>query len=242
MSRSNPNEGARNPCTRWFEWAGGSDGGFVRWYDKDAKTLVKVDGAFTFLLLDQLSTVKGWHDASESGIYANEVRDTRQEVLVVRAFKGGELASGIYTSIRDRIKAEGGHYCASLYLAYKDGDGLRLGNLMLKGAASGAWMEFKKGAGRKINEQAVTIAGYSQEKKGSTIYRVPKFALKEVSEATNHQAIALDVELQAFLADYLKQPKAEAAKPAQNGDAPHEEPSFAPDEHAPAWEDEPIPF
>jgi hypothetical protein len=188
----------------------------VRWYNKDTKEQMKVDGAFTFLLLDQLSTVKGWHDPSESGIYANEVRDTRQEVLVVRSFKGGELASGIYADIRDKITAQGGHYCVSLYLAYKEGDDLRIGNLNLKGATAGAWMEFKKTAGKKVNEQAVTIAGYSQEKKGSTVYRIPKFALKEVSEATNQQAVALDVELQAFLADYFKKPKAEAAKP-QNG-------------------------
>lgn len=221
MSRSNPNEGARNPSTRWFEWAGGSDGGFVRWYNKDTKETVKVEGAFTFLLLDQLSSVKGWHDPSESGIYSNEVRDTRQDVLVVRSFKGGELASGIYAQIRDRIKAVGGHYCASLYIAYKDGEELRIGNLNLKGATAGAWMEFKKTAGKKINSDAVTIAGFSNEKKGSTAYRVPKFALKEVSEATNQQAVALDVELQAFLADYLKKPKGEAAKPANgHGEEP----------------------
>jgi hypothetical protein len=138
MSRSNPTEGTRNPSTRWFEWAGGEEGGYVRFYNKETKAQVPVEGAFTFLLLDELSTVKGWHEASESSIYSNEVRDTRQEVLVVRSFEGGELASGIYTSIRDRIVALGGHYCVSLYLGYKDGDGLKIGNLNLKGAAASA--------------------------------------------------------------------------------------------------------
>lgn len=221
MSRSNPTDGIRNPSTRWFEWAGGSDGGFVRWYDKDAKQDVKVDGNFTFLLLDELSTVKGWHEPSESSIYANEVRDTRQDALVVKSFKGGELASGIYTAIRDRIVAVGGHYVASLYVAYKEGEGLRIGNLGLKGAAAGAWMEFKRNAGSKKDANgksirayladAVKVTGYEQLKKGGTVYRVPQFALVETSEATNQQAIALDTELQAFLVDYLKRPKAEAA-------------------------------
>ena len=221
MSRSNPTEGARNPSTRWFEWAGGDDGGFIRWYDKEAGKHVKVDLPFTFLLLDELSTVKGWHDPSESGIYSNEVRDTRQDVLVVRAFKGGELASGVYKSISDRIKAQGGHYCASLYLAYKEGDELRIGNLSLKGAAAGTWMEFKKAAPQKKDSNgktlrayfvdAVTIGAFDQLKKGATVYRVPKFALKPVSAETNQQAVALDAELQAFLVDYLKRPKAEAA-------------------------------
>lgn len=234
MSRSNPTEGARNPSTRWFEWNGGADGGFVRWYNKDTKAHVAFEGAFTFLLLDELSTIKGWHEASESSIYSNEVRDTRQEVLVVRSFDGGELASGIYTSIRDRVVALGGHYSASLYIGYKDVDGLKIGNLSLKGAAAGAWMEFKRNAPPKKDANgkatrayfvdAVKIDGFEQAKKGGTTYRVPKFALSPVSEATNLQAVALDNELQAFLTDYLKRPKGEAVKaPAEPVQEKHQE-------------------
>lgn len=236
MSRSNPTDGVRNPSTRWFEWAGGADGGFVRWYNKETKQHVQEGESFTFLLLDELSTVKGWHEASESAIYANEVRDTRQEVLVVRSFDGGELASGIYTSIRDRIVALGGHYSASIYLAYKSGDELKIGNLNLKGAAVSAWMEFKRNAPAKKDASgkstrayfldAVKIAGYEQMKKGGTTYRVPKFALAPVSEATNQQAVALDTELQAFLLDYFKRPKGEAVKaPAEQQpvEQPHDE-------------------
>lgn len=234
MSRSNPNEGSRNPSTRWFEWAGGADGGYVRFYNKDTKEQTKVPGPFGFLLLDELSTVKGWHEPSESSIYANEVRDTRQEALVVRSFKGGELASGIYTAIRDRVVAVGGHYHASLYIAYKEGDELKIGNLGLKGAAAGAWMEFKKTAPTKKDANgksvrayfvdAVKIADFEQAKKGGTTYRVPKFALSMTSEAANLQAVALDSELQAYLSDYLKRPKAEAAK------APEPEESEAPED------------
>jgi hypothetical protein len=240
MSRRNPTTGARNPSTRWFEWAGGGDQGYVEWYDRDAKHHVKVEGAFTFLLLDELSTVKGWHEPSESSIYANEVKDTRQEVLVVRSHKGGELASGLYSDIKDKIVAKGGHYHASVYVAYKDGDAMKLGNLGLKGAALSAWMEFKKSAGKKIHEQAVTISGFSQEKKGPTSYRVPKFALKEVSAATNEQALEVDDVLTAYLAEYLKRPKADAAKPASNGF--EEEPPFMPDEHTPVFEESEAPF
>jgi hypothetical protein len=235
MSRSNPTDGVRNPSTRWFTWAGGGDQGYVEWYDKDAKQNVKVDGAFTFLLLDQLATVKGWHDPSQSGIYANEVKDTRQDVLVVRAFKGGELCSGIYKDIKDSIVAKGGHFSASLYLAYKDGEELKIGNLQLKGSALSAWSEFKKGAGKKINTDAVTITGFIDEKKGGTKFRTPVFSLKPVGEATNQQAVALDAELQAFFGDYLKRPKAEAAKPTPNGD--HDEPPLPDEAPKGAFED-----
>lgn len=225
MSRSNPTEGARNPSTRWFEWSGGSDGGFVRWYDKEAKSHVQMGEGFTFLLLDELATIKGWHEPSESAIFANEVRDTRQEVFVVKSFKGGELVSGLYSGIRDRVVALGGHFCVSLYIAYKDGDELKIGNLNLKGASAGAWMEFKRNAQTKKDANgksvrayfvdAVKVIGYEQMKKGGTVYRVPKFALATVSEGTNQQAIALDAELQAFLSDYFKRPKAETKPPEQ---------------------------
>ena len=67
MSRRNPTEGTRNPCTRWFEWAGGDDGGFVRWYNKDTKETIKVEGQFTFLLLDDraepLTPLVVWTDS-----------------------------------------------------------------------------------------------------------------------------------------------------------------------------------
>jgi hypothetical protein len=83
----------------------------------------------------------------------------------------------------------------------------------------------------------VTITGYNEAKKGKIVYRTPTFALKEVSPATNQQAIALDAELQSFLSDYLKRPKADAAKP----DPMTDEPPFAPEEHmTPVFDDEPV--
>jgi hypothetical protein len=245
MSRSNPTDGVRNPSTRWFEWAGGDDGGFVKWYDKEAKEYRKVELPFTFLLLDELSTVKGWHEPSESSIYANEVRDTRQETLVVKAFKGGELATGLYGNIKDTIVAKGGHYHASIYIAYKDGEELKLGNLGLKGAASGAWMDFKKKTSTKDGKRAyyvdaVQIVGFDQAKKGATNFRVPKFALKVTQPATDAQAVALDAELQAFLTAYLKRPKAEAA----SGGAPPDEgvDDIPLPDKSPVFEPEDIPF
>lgn len=226
MSRSNPTDAARNPATRWFEFSSGADGGFVRYYDKETERQIYLGdaenfGKFVFILLDELATVKGWHDQSESGIFANEVRDTRQDTLVVRSFKGGELASGLYAQIRDRITAIGGHFVASCYIAFKDGDGLHIGNIRFKGAALSTWMEFKKqcptkkdASGKNVKAyyvDAVKIEGFEQQKKGSTTFRVPKFGLVPLTDETNKQALALDCELQAYLADYLKRPRAEAA-------------------------------
>jgi hypothetical protein len=211
----------------------------MRWYDKEAEKQIRAELPFTFLLLDELATVKGWHEPSESGIYANEIRDTRQDVLVVRAFKGGELVSGLYANIRDSIVAKGGHYNASLYIAYKDGSELRIGNISLKGAAAGAWMEFKRNAPSKKDANgkslkafyvdAIKVIGYKDAKKGGTAYRVPEFALAPTTDATNQQAAALDAELQAFLSDYLKRPKAESVAP---GSSPENDNAPPPDDYS----------
>lgn len=235
MSRSNPTDAIRNPSTRWFEFAGGVDGGFVRYYDKETEKQVPLGnaqdgGKFVFILLDEMATVKGWHDPSESGIFANEVKDTRQDTLVVRSFKGGELASGLYASIKDKIVASGGHFVSSCYIAYKDGETLRLGNIHFKGSALSAWMDFKKecptkkdAAGKSLKAyylDAVKIEGFDQGKKGSIVFRTPKFSIVPITEDTNKQAIGLDGELQAFMADYLKRPRAEASTATAKSEAP----------------------
>jgi hypothetical protein len=247
MSRSNPIDGIKNPSTRWFEWAGGDDGGFLKWYERETKETHKAVPPFTFLLLDELSTVKGFHEPSGSGIYANEVRDTRQEILVVKSHKGGEMASGLYADIKEKISAKGGGYHSSIYIAYRDGEELRIGNISLGGAALSSWMDFKKNAPTKKDANgkaikayfvdAVTVTGHSEAKKGKIVYRMPTFALKETSSATNAQAMELDAELQGFFAAYFKQPKGEAPKP----DPFLDEPPFAPEERLmPVFEDDPF--
>jgi hypothetical protein len=177
--------------------------------------------------------VNGWHDPSESAIFANEVRDTRQDTLVVRSFKGGELASGLYAGIKDRIVAVGGHFVSSCYIAYKDGEALRIGNIRFKGAALSEWMEFKKqcqtkkdASGKSVKAyyvDAVKIEGFEQQKKGGATFRVPKFSLVTLSEESNKQALALDAELQAYLSDYLKRPRVEAASATAKAESPHEQ-------------------
>lgn len=207
MSRSNPQEnGTPNPATRWFEWNG--ENGVVRYYDKDKKENVDVGADFTFILLDELGSVRGWHDASQSGIYSNEVKDTRADVLIVKAFKGGTLAEGLYKEIKDRVNAVGGQFNANCYIAFKNGGGqLALGSLRFKGAALGSWMEFRKEHRSDLYSKGVRIHGFTEGKKGRITYRMPVLSLVDVTPATNDAAIALDARLQEFLTGYLKKTK-----------------------------------
>ena len=203
MSRSRPTDTLTNPATRWHEWNG--EKGCLRYYDKDAKQNVDVPLPFAFLLLDQLGSVGGWHEPTQSGIYSNEVRDTRQDALVVKAFKQsqGPLIEGIYSQIKDRLATLGGQFVSVCYVAYKRDGQLVIGGLKFKGAALGAWMDFTKAHRADLYKGAVEVTGFTEGKKGRVIFRAPTFAVRPVSTETQHAAIALDEELQAYLTAYL---------------------------------------
>lgn len=227
MSRSNPSEHLSNPSTRWFEWNG--EKGLVRYYDKDAKENIDVPLPFTFILLDELASVRGWHDPSGSGIYSNEVRDTTQELMVVKSFKGGIIAEGLYKAIKDRVNSAGGDYTANCYLTFKQGDGsYAIGSMRFKGAALGAWMEFRKANRGGIYKQAIRITSYTEGKKGKVIFRVPVFELVSVSSEADAAAVHADRDLQEFLSGYLKKNKRDQA------DAVAQEPRHVTDEEVAA--------
>jgi hypothetical protein len=213
MSRSNPNEnGNPNPAQRWFEWNG--EHGSISYYDKDQAKSIDCGSDFTFMLLDRLGSVRGWHDASNSGIYSNEVKDTRQEVLVVKSFKGGTLAEGVYKYIKDKVNSQGGQFVASCYIAFKLDEKLSIGNIRFKGAALGAWMEFEKANRSVLYKKAIGIRGFTEGKKGRVTFRVPVLKTADISADTDAAATALDRELQEFLKGYLAKNKREAAETA----------------------------
>lgn len=208
MSRSNPTEGrAQNPAVRYFEWNG--EHGLVRYYDKDARKNVDVGADFTFILLDQVASVRGWHDDSGSGIYSNEVKDTTQETLVVKAFKGGTLAEGFYRDIKDRVNRMGGSYVANLYIAFKDGGELKIGVLRFKGSALGAWMEFTKDHKADLYAKAIRIKSFTEGKKGRVVFRTPVLTIKDIDRDTDRAALTLDKELQEYFKAYFKRTKRE---------------------------------
>lgn len=242
MSRSNPTVNNPNPATRWIEWSGSE--GTLSYYDKEAKKDVEMGCDLTFLLLDELATVKGWHERSTSGIFSNEVRDTRAEPLIVKAFKGPVIAEGFYKDIKDRVGNAGGQFVANLYIAYRDDDKtLRIGSLQFKGSALGAWMEFKKANRKEVYEQAIHLKGFTEDKKGKITFRMPKFKIVKTTEATDEQAHALDIQLQEYLAGYFKRTKVDqtATDDHHQADAPEEEPRDG--THVdPTEEDDDIPF
>lgn len=237
-----------NPASKYFEWAGGSDGGHISYYDKTAtnpktqkpgvNVLVKLP--FAFIVIGLTSTIKGWHDASDSAIYSNEVKDTVGEPLVVKAFDGGVLATGFYAAIRDRIAAAGGRFTSNIYLAYRDNGTMKIGCLQLHGASLNSWVEFKNASGDAVWKKAVTINSYKEGKKGSITYRTPVFALKDVSAEADDAAGVLQEQLAKYHAEYFARTRTEAAQaPAHPAETPARggHPAEAPQEDG--WGGEP---
>lgn len=204
MSRSNPTiNNNPHPCGRWFDY--NAQKGVINFYDKEAKANKEVGKLFSFVLLDQLANIRGWHNASNSGITSNEVRRSQDDPMVVKAFKGGEIARGLYNDIKVVVKGAGGKFSANLYLAYKGDDGkLSLGCLQLHGAALGAWMEFEKTNRKEIYKQSIQLFDVLPAKKGSISYFDPMFKLVPLGAESEAQAIELDKQLQAYLEVSLK--------------------------------------
>ena len=236
MSRSNPHENTPNPAVRWFEWNG--EAGSIRYYDKDAKQNVDIGGKFRFLLLDQLGSVGGFHEASNSGIFSNEVRDTNRDTLIVKARKAGILAEGRYKDIKDRVNTAGGQFVANCYIAFKHGEGLALGSFRFKGAALGAWFDFCKANRAALYKKAIAIDGFTEGKKGRVVFRVPQFAAVELSGESNDAAVALDAELQDWLKAYFARNMREQVEHAPK----HEPQPENGHEPVPPLTDDDIPF
>lgn len=192
MSLSSPK--INNPCKKFIEFKG--DSGVFQYYDKDNKKNVPLPYPLSFIVLDELSTIKGFNEASGSGIYANEVHSVKNQTLNVRTFKGNNSISGLYSDIKDQIKSIGGKYCKSIYasLIHKDGS-LELVNFQLTGAAFKAWIDKTMDTHQEIVVISKTVEG----KKGKVVYQMPVFTAASMNDELRQGAIEMDQKLQEFL-------------------------------------------
>lgn len=181
-----------SPVKKYLSWS--SNDKCFNFYDKETKENKKLTLPLTLVHLDEMSTIKGWHDSSASGIYSNEVRSTKNEELNVRAFKGGDLAKGIYQDIKLKVQSLGGHYCVSIYAFVNN----EIVNISLKGSALMAWSDFTKDNRKSFLGNVIEIKSAAEGKKGAVKYTTPTFTLGG--------AIGLDVSEKAEVAyDSLKE-------------------------------------
>lgn len=203
-----------NPATKFFEWQASQ--GCIKWYDKEKGENQFIDLPFTFIVLDMLSRVTGFSEEDNGGIWSNEVRDTRKDVLTVRT-KRGVKDQGLYQAVKN---VKGARYTRSVYIAYKNGDdALSIGNIQMTGACNSAWIEFCKQ--NKVYGSAVKIVRAEDQKNGAVKFKSPVFELIPASEATIAEAVELDKELQVYLDTYLGREQ-EVIDPTTYADDEHE--------------------
>ncbi len=206
MSRSNPNESLTSPCTRYYEWSG--DKGEFFYYDKEIKEKVFSKLPFSFIVLDTLSTCKGFDDNLQMGYYSNEVRSTKTDVFTIRN-KKGIVFTGLYENAKEKLGTKGMKYYQSVYVAIKEGKDLIIANIQLGGSGLSPFIEFCKE--NKVTEIGVTVKETIAKKKGKTNYFEPVYEVMKVSEKTNEDACALDKVLQEYLNAYLAKNKSSVA-------------------------------
>lgn len=188
-----------NPATKFIDWK--SNDKQFSYYDKENKENVLIPLPFTFLVLDELSTVKGWNDATQSAIFSNEVKYTSKEVMTVKPFKGNEIAKGLYSDIKEKVKSAGGHYVKSIYIMLQDG---KLANLQLKGSAVSAWSEFTNSNRNRLADEWITVGKALDGKKGAVKFTTPEFKFqKSLSNEEMTQADECFNILESYLKTYL---------------------------------------
>ena len=189
----------KNPASKFLDWK--SNDKQFSYYDKEQSKTIDVKLPLKFVFLDELHTVKGWNDASSSGVYANEVKFISKEPMTVKAFKGGEIAKGLYNEIKDKAKNAGGHYVKSIYIMLEDGS---LGNIQLKGSAVQGWGEFVNANKKQLTTSWIVVDKAIEGKKGAVKYTTPNFTLGDVlsSNESNDADSNFDT-LEAYLKTYL---------------------------------------
>lgn len=197
MSRSNPTP--TNPAQHFFSWSGSE--GKLTWWDKENQRKVPVKIPFTFMVLDELSTITGFNEQDGSGYWSNEVRSVGREELTVKTAKGTKQV-GIYRDLKGSPGLTGAKYAKSIYITHKDGAGeYVIGNIKASGAALTAWIEL--GNKYVVGNGTVELTGSTEEKKGVTTYQVPTFEYRSSTEEEDSIAKELDKELQTYLNQYL---------------------------------------
>lgn len=201
--RTNPNQTRKpNPAIRFYEWKGSK--GVFQYYDKEKKETIEAPANFPFIVLDELSTIKGFNQQTQLSLYSNEVRNLKTQKMFVKYHKGNDLIDGYYNDIKEFVKGKGGKFCKSVYIAIKEGSDLKIANIQFVGSGFDGWMRFLEKSKNELYTGIVELTGSVQEKNGATTYKVPTFAIRPIAPKTDLAAGTLQKELEEYLVDYFK--------------------------------------
>ena len=225
-----------NPATKFIEWK--SNDKCFSYYDKDIaeslkgsdpdvireKANVKIPLPFKFLVLDELSFVKGWSDALTGNIISNEVKFISKELITAKCYhknvKGEnvitEIAKGLYKDIKDQVVAAGAKYHKSIYVMLEDGS---LANIKFKGACVGKWADFTQKTKGRLADEWIIINKAEDGKKGAVKFSTPGFTFdKSLTDKECTMADNCFDTLEAYLKTYLVKQDVNEIEVVLNGD------------------------
>lgn len=196
-----------NPATKFLSWK--SNDKCFSYYDKESQKDVQVQLPFKFLVLDELSSVKGWSDGLTGQIISNEVKYISRDTITAKCYhknaKGEkvttEIAKGLYKDIKEKVNSAGAKYHKSIYIMLEDGT---LANIQLKGASVQQWGVFTQKTKSRLTDEWVIVEKAVDGKKGAVKFTTPEFKFfKSLSEQEASQADDCFNELETYLKTYL---------------------------------------
>ncbi len=201
MSYTNRKENLKNPVQMFIEW---NNKGYFSYYNKETKQEVSLS-KMRFVVLDQLNTIKGFHKATQTGIFANEVHNLSKEDFKVQTYKKLLVAGGKYNDIKDTIKAVGGKFCKAVYvlLFNEEGTDFNFVSLQLTGASLNVWFDTLDNLTNLYETGFIWDGSFSNETNGGISYTKPIFkTFKEIPESIDAEAQEKDTLLQNYFKQY----------------------------------------
>lgn len=179
MSFNNPVP--ERPFTKTLEWKGGD--GSYQYYDKDTKKRIPFKLGM-FIPLEEMSSISGYCESQNKGIWSNEVWKIDKEELAVKIGNSVHVR-GLYKDIKAEVNSIGGNYTKVVY-ALAEGEIVRL---LFSGSGLNGWID--KGFSPTSQQCGVQFTGTIDGKKGAVTFKIPQFEpvrldsdqFKEASEA-----------------------------------------------------------
>lgn len=174
-----------NPVKKYLTWD--SDNKCFKHYNKEIKQNISVKLPLSFIVLKQMTTIKGFSEKDGCGIYANELplNQLKTKEFNVKTLKGRSLVSGTYEKIKADLAVLGGKFANNIY-AYLDGE---IVCITLVGSSFSAWYDFTAKESSAVKNNFVSITSAEDKKKGKTVYTQPIFTVgAEIDEKVGADA------------------------------------------------------
>lgn len=201
-----------SPTKTRIEWSS-SEASFC-YYQKSANEgekgeTIKVEN-ITFIPVQLAFRIGGFSDSEGSYLYSNTVTDLKTQKLSVKYAKTKKIvASGLYSEIKDTVKANDGKFQAVLYsvithVGSKQLENPRYVEVIFSGSASAGLSNSSESIFQLIGK-AVKHTGSTQEKKGGIKYNAPTFETKILDMATLPENVRnFAKQVTQYFKEYLK--------------------------------------